>query len=118
MVDALSGIKPVYPAGGELSRAPRETVPSDFGKPQTDAQDAAQKRHTAELEQAMKQLDQPMMGKNERLSIIRDEKTGAFVYRSVDRTTGDVINQWPAESMLQFKAYIREAAGAVVNQKI
>ena len=57
------------------------------------------------------------MGQNERLSISRDESTGTFVYRSIDKATGDVLRQWPAESMLQFKAYLRQE-GLAVDHKV
>lgn len=60
------------------------------------------------VERTLKSLEPPLMGQNERLSILKDEATGLFVYRSVDKKTGEVIRQWPAESMLQFKALLRQ----------
>lgn len=67
-----------------------------------------------EVEQTLRALERPLMGQNERLSILRDEVTGGFIYRSVDTTSGKVIHQWPAESMLQFRAYLNQV-GAIYD---
>ena len=113
MIEAISGLTPVPSATTERQAAPA-------------AQPAAASDNTAlgmspesvrAIESAMRAQEPPLMGHNERLSIIRDEETGTFIYRSVDRETGKVTRQWPVESMLQFKAYIREYAGLAVDRR-
>jgi len=70
------------------------------------------------VEKALKSMEPPIMSRNERLSIVRDDATGTFIYRSIDRKTGEVVRQWPAESMLQFKAYLRNAEGVLVDRQV
>ena len=36
-----------------------------------------------------------------RLSIDEDEGSGDFIYRVIDASTGEVINQWPREELLK-----------------
>ncbi|MEL7028975.1 MAG: flagellar protein FlaG [Pseudomonadota bacterium] len=45
---------------------------------------------------------QKVIGVNARLSIEAHEKSGDYVYKSIDRNTGEVINQWPPEKFLRF----------------
>jgi len=45
---------------------------------------------------------QKVIGANARLSIEAHEKSGDYVYKSIDRNTGEVINQWPPEKFLRF----------------
>ncbi|WP_165187659.1 flagellar protein FlaG [Caulobacter soli] len=38
-----------------------------------------------------------------RLVIEQDSKTGTYVYKTVDRRTGDILQQFPREDVLRFK---------------
>ena len=38
-----------------------------------------------------------------RLVIEQDAKTGTYVYKTVDRRTGDILQQFPREDVLRFK---------------
>jgi flagellar protein FlaG len=38
-----------------------------------------------------------------RLVIEQDEASGSYVYKTVDRRTGDVLQQFPREDVLRFK---------------
>jgi flagellar protein FlaG len=37
-----------------------------------------------------------------RLVIEQDSKTGTYVYKTVDRRTGDILQQFPREEVLRF----------------
>jgi len=52
-----------------------------------------------------------------RLVIEEDEATGAFVYKTMDRRTGEVIQQFPREQLLHLKETQEYAAGAIVNAR-
>lgn len=52
-----------------------------------------------------------------KLSIDVDE-SGLFVYRSVDKSSGEVISQFPAEEILALLAFYREAEGIVVDESV
>ena len=43
-----------------------------------------------------------VLGENARLSIEAHEKSGDYIYKSVDKKTGEVIQQWPPEKFLRF----------------
>jgi uncharacterized FlaG/YvyC family protein len=51
-----------------------------------------------------------------RLSIDHDAFVQAFVYRSIDEQTGEVIQQWPGEDALRLRRYLRQLAGLVVDK--
>lgn len=54
---------------------------------------------------------------NTKLSINKDDTTGLFVYRSVDRESGEVIRQFPPEDVLKYIVSVRKAEGLVVDGK-
>lgn len=114
MIDIAKGLGPVMAVTGEQpvgSEPPRDPLPH---KSETDKTSNA--AHA--VESLMRSLDPPLIGRDERLSISRDEATGTFVYRSINKGTGEVLRQWPAESMLQFKAYLRDTQGVMFDTEI
>lgn len=54
---------------------------------------------------------------NTKLSIDVDDDSGLFVYKGVDKQSGEVVSQFPAEEVLALIAYYREAEGLVVDQE-
>lgn len=42
------------------------------------------------------------------LTISRQDKLGAFVYRSIDSGSGDVVWQYPTESLLRMSQHLQE----------
>jgi flagellar protein FlaG len=54
---------------------------------------------------------------NTRLRINKDDETGRFVYQNVDAESGEVIRQFPPESILEFLSYYREVAGLAVDDE-
>lgn len=46
-----------------------------------------------------------------RLTITRDEAANAFVYRSIDRKSGEVVWQYPVEQVLRMAQRLRELEG-------
>lgn len=60
-----------------------------------------------------------VMSANGRLSIDQDESSGDYIYRLVDKETGEVINQWPREEVLRRAALAREQyEGLVVDKQV
>ncbi len=53
-----------------------------------------------------------------KLSIDVDDESGLFVYKGVDKQSGEVVSQFPAEEILALIAYYREAEGIVVDEKV
>ncbi len=111
MIEAISGTLPSQPIAGERQAAP---ATQEVARTELPAQGMSQASLRA-VEDAMRSANPPVLANSDRLSIVRDEETGTFIYRSIDRETGKVTRQWPVESMLQFKAFIREYAGVAVD---
>lgn len=53
-----------------------------------------------------------------RLQIDRDDVSGLFIYRSIDRRSGEVLKQYPTEEMLKFISYYREREGLVLDDNV
>lgn len=55
---------------------------------------------------------------NTRLSIVHDKQTDLFIYKSVDRDSGEVVRQYPADEILRFIAFVRQSEGIVVDSSV
>ena len=63
--------------------------------------DAAEERRANQRE-AFRAIISNVLGANTRLSIDRNDRIDSFVYRSIDRTTGEVIQEWPPVQFARF----------------
>ncbi len=52
-----------------------------------------------------------------RLVIEKDKASGTYVYKTVDRRTGDVVQQFPNEQLLRLRQAESYEAGAVITAK-
>lgn len=52
-----------------------------------------------------------------RLVIEEDKAAGCYVYKTIDRRTGTVVQQMPREQVLKLRQSDAYAAGAVINAK-
>ena len=52
-----------------------------------------------------------------RLVIEEDKASGSYVYKTVNRLTGEVVQQLPREQVLQLKEQVDYEAGHVVRTK-
>ena len=50
-----------------------------------------------------------------RLVIEEDQATGSYVYKTVNRLTGEVIQQLPRADVLKLRGELRYAAGTVIR---
>jgi len=69
------------------------------------------------LEQAAKAIDEFVSGTGTetKLRIDRDADTGRFVYKSIDAESGEVINQFPPETILQIISKFRDPEGLILD---
>ena len=62
-----------------------------------------------------------ILGENSRLSIERRKNSDGFIYRSIDRETGEVLREWPPERFQEFAegegASVGRSEGLVVDRK-
>ena len=49
--------------------------------------------------------------------IEEDEATGSFVYKTLDRRTGEIVQQFPREDILKLKDHPLYAPGFVLDAK-
>jgi flagellar protein FlaG len=84
-VNAAASTVPGYPAGGVFTPASRGDAPKEVAPVEKPVVDAG-----------------PQPG-DLRLVIEEDSTTGTYVYKTVDRRTGDVLQQFPREDVLRFK---------------
>lgn len=52
-----------------------------------------------------------------RLVIEEDAASGLFVYKTVDRRTGDVVQQFPREEVIRMHAAADYEAGAIIKAR-
>ena len=53
----------------------------------------------------------------QRLVIEEDQVSGSYVYKTVDRVTGEVIQQFPRADVLRMRDVAHDTAGAVIQIK-
>lgn len=53
-----------------------------------------------------------------RLVIEADELHGGFIYKTLDRRTGEVVNQFPRETLLRIMAEEDYTAGDIVTARV
>ncbi|MFT3997247.1 MAG: flagellar protein FlaG [Asticcacaulis sp.] len=53
-----------------------------------------------------------------KLTIDQDPDTGEFIYRAIDRYTGEVVRQFPQKELLELKKSNTYKAGSVVKTDI
>jgi len=52
-----------------------------------------------------------------RLIIEEDQATGGYIYKTVDRRTGEVVQQLPRQEILRLREETEYVAGAVIRAK-
>ncbi|MFZ3008235.1 MAG: hypothetical protein WA047_18875 [Phenylobacterium sp.] len=52
------------------------------------------------------------------IRLIIEEQGGSYVYKTVDRRTGDIVAQYPREELLKMREEDGYAAGTVIRAKI
>lgn len=55
------------------------------------------------------------VGANTRLSISRPDNAGTFIYRAIDRDTGEVLQEWPPVQFARFLEQSGAGASAIQN---
>jgi len=69
----------------------------------------------AEQRDAARSVLEQAIGANTRLSIARSDSADTFIYRAIDRDTGEVIQEWPPA---QFARLLEEQGARGVSEEI
>ncbi|NWH07199.1 MAG: flagellar protein FlaG [Alphaproteobacteria bacterium] len=94
----------------------------DSGARQQEAEEKRDEKNSEDLSTALgeryRQFKDSLLNLNSRLSIDQDEATDRYVYRSIHRKTGEVLNQWPAEEILHMLKALREQEAHLVDKTV
>ncbi len=61
---------------------------------------------------------QPDTSSNVQLEITEDKLTNSYIYKFIDKQTGQVIRQWPTEQMVQMRDYFVQQQIQLVDKKV
>jgi len=73
---------------------------------------------TPQLEKVAKQLQEFMGKMNRGLEFLVDEDSGRDVIKVIDKSSGELIKQYPSEEVLSLVSKLSEATGNFVDSKI
>jgi uncharacterized FlaG/YvyC family protein len=72
----------------------------------------------AKFDELRKLTEQAFATDDLRLSISFEKSIGRFVYRGVDRETGEVVREYPQEEVIKQIAHLREIAGITIDRRL
>ncbi|MEL7485825.1 MAG: hypothetical protein AAGJ87_01270 [Pseudomonadota bacterium] len=95
---------------------------------QLDAARVSQENRTEQIA-ASRELIARAIGADTRLSIARSASNDIFVYRAIDRESGEIVQEWPPQQFAEFVRGLVESAtlsddaaaaavGAVINREV
>lgn len=120
MIDTVTNVGPTAGAGASRTTA-RESATPPATKPETahavtPAPSAVADPALKKVEEEINGLIDNLLASNLRLRIEADAATGIYVYKGVDRQTGEVKKQWPPEKILHLRAFFRALDGLLVDE--
>ena len=59
----------------------------------------------------------PVMTSDVRLEIIENKSIDSFIYKLIDKKSGEVIRQWPTEQMISMREYFAKQLAHLVDEK-
>jgi len=77
----------------------------------------SESRFSAAPAQTLDAIGAPGASPDVRLEISQVKSGNGFVYKMVDKKTGEVIRQWPTEQMIKMREYIAEHQIQFVDEK-
>ena len=88
----------------------QEDQTADIYKTDRPAEDSLQRLKPIEkIEKSLTNILQSSLGENSRLSIEQHDASGRYIYRSIDKVSGEVLSQWPVEGFLNHLEKVIEA---------
>jgi len=100
----------VVRSGGQLSNTP---VPVK----QVVQESTTRQPSLQDVQQAVKQANQSVQGSNQSISFGYEEKLGLLVVQVSDKTTGQLIQQFPSKDFVQFQIHMREMIGLLLDKQ-
>jgi len=94
-----------------------QTPPASPSVPDKQSNLRPEKR-VQQLQPTVERLISRSLPSDTKLEIEQDKETGAFIYRSVDPKTGEVVSQWPPEQLLRLREALREVQGMLLDTEV
>jgi uncharacterized FlaG/YvyC family protein len=125
-VTVFSRAPAVAPASDlQRQKRPEKSEPSSAQQQLLAVEDAAKaKAEPSESKELSKRAAQVLetlilnADSNVRLTIQRDDSTGRFIYRGIDKNTGEVVQQFPAEATLAYLRQVRDNPGLLLDAEV
>jgi|GEM_PF-756169 len=118
-VQPLQTARAKDPAGPETRtlQAVNDTIVSEARPAPEPLKSLALSSDQDPLEQAARAIEElvTQTGQETKLRINRDEETGRFVYQSIDPVSGEVVGQFPPETILEIISHFRDPEGLIVD---
>jgi|TARA_B100002003_G_scaffold233239_1_gene245888 flagellar protein FlaG len=73
---------------------------------------------SSKLNELQQLTEQAFVADDLRLSISFEKSIGRFVYRGIDRKTGEVVREYPQEEVVKRIAHLREIAGIAIDRSL
>jgi len=73
---------------------------------------------SSKLSELQQRAEQAFVADDLRLSISFEKSIGRFVYRGVDRQTGEIVREYPQEEVVKRIAHLREIAGITIDRRL
>ena len=115
MVSLISDAKYLREIGTAQERPQPSSASPAAPDPQTQL---AQDKRVLKLQEVVERLVRSSLPSDAKLQIEQDEDSGVFIYRSINRDTGEVIDQWPPEALLKLRQALRELDGMLVDKEV
>jgi len=125
---SLSEIQPSGPLQRQDRRKDEEPLKFPSKKPDGEDTSLLKTSNTLDVlksESTFETLTKKLIGENASLSISFNEEVNNFIYQSVDKETGEILNQWPPEdyirklaSLLELKSSGDSVQGQAVDETV
>jgi len=104
---------------GSIERFGKPSKAGENGPAPTAAKSSTLDKDQNPLDKAAQTIEQLIgdANANTKLRIDKDDDTGRFVYKSVDSDSGEVIRQFPPETILQIISKFRDPEGLVLDDE-
>jgi len=105
-----------FPQVPEVSQIkPAPDVPQDIQSASSSSQSKNQSNNS-DLSHSQEQASAPYY--TLRLTVDKDPKTGEWVYKAIDRYTGEVVRELPRKALLDMRKSANYQAGSVIKTDV
>ncbi len=110
--------EPAQPAVTEQTRLTSDTAPLSQQSEAATTSVNFDEEQGSPLEQVARAIEDIIPeDSNTRLRIDRDEETGRFIYKNIDTESGEVVSQFPLESILDIVSQFRDLEGLILDNE-